>query len=84
MVGDDHAIIWLSVVLALLCPVGLYWSIEAVLVGLVLVRYIHCVEFHNTPSEYCVLLHVVRSKESCPCVGTKGEPLGNSYHKNVL
>ena len=41
MVSDGHAIAWLLTVLAVLCPVGLYWYVGAVLVGVVLIGYIH-------------------------------------------
>ena len=84
MVSDDRIFVWLLAVLVTLCPMGLYWSIGAVLVGVVLIGYIHWVEFQHTLSECLVLLHVIRSEESCPCVGTKGVPLGDAYYQNVL
>ena len=84
MVSDGHTTAWLLAVLARICPVGLYWSVGAVLVGVVLIGYIHWVEFQLTLSECLALLYVVQSKESCPRVGTKDVPLGDAYQQNVL
>ena len=84
MVSDDRIFVWLLAVLVTLCPMGLYWSIGAVLVGVVLIGYIHWVEFQHTLSECLVLLHVVGSEENFHHVGTKGVPLCDVYHRNVL
>ena len=69
-------------VLAALCLEGLYWSVGAVLMGVVTIGYIHWIKLKHTLSECLELLHVVKSEESCPCAGTKGIHIGDAYHKN--
>ena len=82
MVSDGHTIACMLAVLAALCLVGLYWSVGAVHVGMAPIGYIHWVEFQHTLSECLVLMHVVRSEECCPHLGTNVVPLGDAYHKN--
>ena len=84
MVSDGHAIVWLLAVLAALCPMGFYCSIGSVLVVVLPIIYIHWVEFQHTLPECLALMHVVRSNESCSCVGIEGAPLGDANQNTML